>query len=81
MRLIYVEWVDSFSVGVPIWNPVEDVSQAANQRTICKSAGFMIEETREHVVVAGHLGHDEQQCGGHIIIPKVAIKKRRWLSK
>jgi hypothetical protein len=84
MRLIYVEWVDSSSVGNQTWVSTADVIEAtesAHTDIVCRSAGFLIKETSKSLAVAAHMGVENISSAGHMIIPKSAIRKRRWLSK
>ena len=75
VRIIYVEWVDSIRSGGNVWTDMEAAEQG--KLATCKSAGFLIQETDDSLLVAGHFG--EGSISGDIRIPKVAIKKRKWL--
>lgn len=75
VRIIYVEWVDSIRSGGNVWTDME--AAEASKLAVCESAGFLIQETADSLLIAGHRG--EGSVSGDIRIPKVAIKKRRWL--
>lgn len=75
VRIVYVRWVDSIRSGGSIWTDMETAE--AGHLAICESAGFLIQETADSLLIASHMG--EGSISGDIRIPKVAIKKRKWL--
>lgn len=74
-RLVLVEWVDSHGCSVN-WANMDDVRVAL---TVCHSAGYLVAETDEAVVIVPHVARGEvvipegQGCGD-MTIPKVAVK-------
>lgn len=65
--LVYVEWVDA--VANAGWE------KKAPPLALCPAAGFLIEETKEHIVLAVTVSADEHNAS--MTIPKAWIKKRR----
>lgn len=74
-RLVLVEWVDSYICATD-WANLDDVRFSL---TVCHSAGYLVAETKDAVVVVPHVARGEvlipegQGCGD-MTIPKVAIK-------
>lgn len=77
VRIIYIEWTDSISFGNSVWTKEDTIT--SGQLPLCKSAGFLIHETEDSMTIAAHIG--EGSVSGDICVPKVSIKKRKWLSK
>lgn len=74
-KLFRVEWEDSSSFS-RVWNSKESLSASKNQR--CVSVGFLVHEDKDCVVIAGHMGLNEQpDFAGDMRIPKSAIRSRR----
>ena len=75
-RLIEVHWKDSaFHRG---W------SSAATKRSemgvaLCRTAGYLVESTKECVKVAHSVDHENESFADGIAIPRVAITKIRRL--
>lgn len=76
VRIIYVEWVDSISYGSSVWTHKDTVLKS-DGLPVLESVGFLLKETDEAVVIAAHVG--DGSISGDMSIPKVAIKKRKWL--
>lgn len=76
-RIIYVKWVDSISYGSSVWTNKDVVVKSEAGLPVLESVGFLLKETADAVVIAGHVG--DGSISGDMSIPKVAIKKRRWL--
>lgn len=76
LKIIYIEWVDSTSYG-GVWKPRDDVEHL-QENPVIVSVGVLLRETPQSITVVGHIGSG--QVSGEMCIPKVAIKKRRWLS-
>lgn len=73
MKRTQITWVDS--CGPPdIWNPVEVILEIRVVRV--KSAGWVLHENKKQITLAGTIASNGQ-VGGIIIIPKVAIRKRK----
>lgn len=66
-----VDWVDSASAHG--WNHIEAINP---ELKVCTSVGFLINETKDSLIVACSLSFDPDLCSGDISIPKVAILKR-----
>ena len=84
MPLIYIEWCDSVS-DTPHWVTMEDAKEWANNEdwVICQSS-FLIEETKEYILVASQYNPqsdtDSRYSNLHKI-PKTWIRKRVDLSQ
>ena len=81
MKLAWIEWDDSHSGRG--WQDIE-TARGNCDALLCRSVGWVIAETRTHVMLAGSVslgGPDGavSQVNGEITIPKSAIKKRRGL--
>lgn len=75
LKLVYLEWVDSVSVGGSAWTCKEEVAETDPYKLIIQTVGFIVKETKLFITVASSIG--EFQLGGNISIPKVAILKRK----
>lgn len=74
-KLEYIEWDDSSALNGRVWNATEHLISVAKQIR-CRSIGWVVHETRELVIIAGH--HDgNEDWSGDMTIPKSAIRKRR----
>jgi hypothetical protein len=78
-QLVYLEWVDS--AGGQGWQRTEDYTPGL---ILVRSIGWLMDETEQHVTLAGHLGReddraegDTSQAHGWMTIPKGAITYRR----
>lgn len=75
-KIIYVEWVDSsHNTG---WQTAE-AALKEDHLLDCKTVGFLIKETDDHLTVAQSSAVDPDQVDGVLTIPKVAITKRKYL--
>jgi hypothetical protein len=84
MKLIYVEWEDA--AGVHHWQPLDDaLDWAANNNTLIRQVGWVIEENPRYIVLVGRLGRaifdsdeeDDVSVGMVQKIPKTWIRKRK----
>ena len=75
MKLVYVEWVDSSSLD-RVWNSESLIRECSVCR--CRSVGWIVHETEDHLTIAGHSDGDEH-WSGEMTIPKAAIKRRKIL--
>jgi hypothetical protein len=73
-KLIYLEWVDSCGNASRVWHNRDEAVECITP-LVCRSVGFVVEETRDYLTIAAHAGGDE--VSGVMSIPKCAIKKRR----
>jgi len=72
---VYIEWIDSSTTGA-VWTTKGDLREVINARV--RTIGFVIHETDTNIVICHSIGDDEdEEVGGDISIPKVAIRKRR----
>jgi len=70
----YITWVDSSAIGSSIWMKKETILESCALQEI-SSVGFLLKETPDYVILAGH---DSVDCAsGHLLIPKCAIKRRK----
>ncbi len=77
MKTLYIEWVDSASLGDNrVWHNQDEKPTS----TLCKTAGFVIREDKSLITIAGHIT-SEGHMSGDITIPKCSITKRRILSR
>lgn len=73
-KLLYIEWTDSRGCHAS-WQHVEAI--ADDEPCKLRSVGWVIKDTRDHIHLAPHIGDDPEQVCGDMIIPKLAITKRR----
>lgn len=72
MELVEIEWLDSAEQSGWQWKPSRGVPAAP-----CRTAGYLIHESKRRIVIAGSIGPD--QVMSPLTIPKVAITRRRRL--
>ena len=79
-RLCYLEWVDSASYRG--WTDVDLCKKLKPESTI-RTAGWLIHETKDAVTISAHWAVDPDTSPHHspMAIPKVAIKRRRWMDR
>ena len=77
MKAVYIEWVDSSSASGNVWVDIEKVK--INKLMLCKTIGFIIDETENDLVIVNSFDGDEKRpyVSGDMRIPKCAIRKRR----
>ena len=84
-KLIYIEWADTTSPmnGKSWWDREEAIRWAEEQDYWVCQAGFVIKETKEYLLLAGHynitaVDEETLESLGQIIrIPKTWIRKRK----
>lgn len=78
-KLIYIEWVDASSNSN--WMSEEDTKVwIAAQNWLVKQVGWLLQEDKRQIVIAGRLEVDSCQLYGQLQkIPKTWIKKRKVL--
>lgn len=78
--IVEVTWEDSTSWHT--WNPIEDAAKLRPDGLI--SIGYLVKQTKKHIVIAQTLGYDDQKlCGkgcGYFVIPAGCIKKQRIIT-
>jgi hypothetical protein len=73
-RFAYIRWFDSH------YRPGWDRGEVVSKQTICCSIGWVVAETDELIIIAGHVtDEDEPQRCGEMTIPKSAIESTQWL--
>ena len=80
--LIYIEWCDAFTNEGKAWFSVDEIMDWAKNKDwiICQS-GYLIEETKEYLLVVSQMNpqRDGNMVGGVIKIPKTWIRKRKLI--
>jgi len=74
MIKVEIEWIDSKS-GPNEWEYIDDLKPLLP--VICKTTGFLLEETPEYKAIAHTISND--QVVGRITIPKTCIRKVKKL--
>lgn len=77
IQIIQVKWVDSESNGHPWLDRSALVEWINEPDLICHSAGFLLHENEEHILLA--LSVTDDQVGLCLKIPQVAILERHDL--
>lgn len=82
---VYIEWDDSveFDSG---WYELEDIKEQAKEPTVIVCIGFIIDETKDYILISNHHSTDKYRADEHrttlsspFKIPKSAIRKRKTL--
>jgi len=71
-------WRDSASFALS-WKETDNIDLARLASTVCQTAGYLLLENEQDVVIAqnlGDFGNDDEQVLSIIVIPKVCITKR-----
>jgi len=76
-KAIYIEWEDSSAMAGRVWQEREQVSEQELCR--CSTIGFVINETKDSITIAGSMESNDY-VSGDMTIPKSAIRKRRIVS-
>ena len=71
MRLVLIEWVDSFGCS-PNWTPM---SEDQPEPMICKSVGWLAHDGTSCKVVVPHIADSAEQGCGDMTIPNEAIRR------
>lgn len=76
MRMVYIEWIDSYFPFPQGWQDLEDIEEEVEEHTfICKSVGFLYTESKDYVVILQNLDGEDERSSGILKIPKKAITK------
>lgn len=75
LKVVHVEWLDSTAVAV--WDDPLEIEQLPTTH----SAGFLIKETNNSLVLALSFDPDTAEVNSYKQIPLAAIKKMRTLCK
>ena len=78
MKLVIIDWEDSASHH-QVWTNVNTLKES--KPTMCRSVGWLLYNGQDCKVIASHIGEDEVNAGGDMIIPAKAIKKITVLRK
>lgn len=73
LRLVLVEWEDAASVDQ--WESLTDVMSEKKRLNSVKTAGFVIEETLEHILIGQNIDVDGENIAGRVAIPCSCIVK------
>jgi hypothetical protein len=71
-RPVYIEWIDSHSFDD--WEVLDSVR---TDLPLIQTLGFLIKETKEAFAVALNVG--PKDCSCIMIIPKTAVRRKRWI--
>lgn len=76
MKMIYIEWIDSYFPFPQGWQDLEDIEEEIEEHTfICKSVGFLYTENKDYIVILQNLDGEDERSSGILKIPKKAITK------
>lgn len=75
-RMVLVEWRDAIVRAG--WEHTDEALSETDEMA-CTTIGYLIEKTKEHIVVAGTLSDDGAQLNGRITIPMVWVVKIQTL--
>jgi len=70
MKIVLVKWVDAVTEDHG-WRKITDVKLGKPEK--CESVGWLIKQTKEHVILVSSRGG--QDCDGDITIPIGMIKE------
>lgn len=74
MKAVVIEWIDSSSAHG--WDKIKDHEIETG---LCVSIGFFIKENKDFILIAHSYDSDNESINGTIQIPKVAIRKKRFI--
>ena len=75
-KLVMVEWVDAQSD--PAWGELVDIEKWANESYIVNEVGWLISETKKHIVMCSEIGSDGSM-GNRTKIPNTWVISRKVL--
>lgn len=70
MRLVLVEWVDSFGCS-STWQPIND---PAPTPLVCRSVGWLAHDGKDCKLLIPHMSAQEDQGCGDMTIPTSAVR-------
>ena len=76
--IVEVEWWDSERVTLG-WAPHEDYMEALRERSLYRTAGYFVGETKDALAVALSRG-DNGDYSEAMVIPQAVVKSRRVLA-
>lgn len=81
MNIEYIKWKDSYGCSSS-WGEIGD---HLPKPAVCESAGFLLKEDSDYIVIAGHYHGSDDDIGsiasacGEMAIPKCSIIERKIL--
>lgn len=69
----WVEWVDSANLERGVWVDLEDGMHTA----VCTTAGFLVRDEPDFIVIAHSLNENAKEGAGLIAIPRPCIKRMK----
>ena len=82
-KMIYIRWTDATSKPLSWLNLDECLKWGRTENWEVESLGFLIEETKEYILMAlsRGLGNEEEPCYGELFkIPKTWIRIRKTIN-
>ena len=76
-RPVYVKWLDHHSFHLNQWRELEEFDEITLFEV--ETIGWLVRETKSHLVVAGHCCFSEEKCNGEMMILKKVVVERRPL--
>lgn len=76
-KMVLVDWVDSTSFNAQRWRDREESKQLTPAKI--QSVGFVLAESKEHIVLTGSLDGEEGHASGCHTIPRGCITRMRRL--
>jgi hypothetical protein len=73
-KMVLLEWLDA-TCTTSRWEWRDETDPIAPH--LCKTMGFVVDETPQYITVAQSLGKDHESVMGRMTILKRCIKKRR----
>jgi len=69
--LLLVKWFDTYSNDR--WRDINEAKEWGSERLIIHSVGWLIDESKDHILLAGGIQDDEDMAHLFIHIPKANI--------
>ncbi len=77
MQATLIEWLDHSSFSLNHWRDLAELQDLAPKP--CTTIGFIVHETKDHLVVAGTANPEQDRYNGEMCIVKKCIVKRKKL--
>jgi len=74
MKRVYIEWIDSYSVDP--WQTLNQAKFATHDLCICKTIGWLVDKTKDLVVIC-HTYNSDSHVTGCLHIPRRCIIKMK----
>lgn len=78
-KSVYIEWEDAMESQAG-WFSVDEAKKEAKDVSIVILIGFIIDETKDYILVSSHYIIDNDSVGTPFKIPKMYIRKRKEIS-